>query len=138
MKTTITPVTAPAWVIFDAEGKNIGRLAVQVARHLRGKHKATFAPHQLCGDQVVVINAAKLALPPKKGLRKTYFRHTGHPGGVKLTRLDTMMEKNPVSVIEIAVKGMLPGNRLRQAMLRRLHVFADGEHPYAAQKPKNL
>ncbi len=138
MKTTIVKPAAPKWLHIDATGKSLGRLAVLAANRLRGKHRATFAPHQLCGDHVIITNAGKVALPPKKGLRKTYYRHTGHPGGLKVTRLDTMIEKKPVEVIERAVKGMLPGNRLRQQMLRRLHVFAEAEHPYDAQKPTTL
>lgn len=138
MKTSIVHPSAPAWHVIDAEGQTIGKIAVKAAMMLRGKHKASFSPHQLCGDHIVVINAAKVALPPKKGLRKTYYRHTGFPGNMKIVSLDAMLEKKPTYVIEHAVKGMLTANRLREQMLKRLHVFADAEHPYAAQKPSPL
>lgn len=138
MKTSTIPVSAPTWHLIDAEGQSIGKIAVKAATLLRGKHKATFSPHQLCGDQVVIINAEKVALPPKKGLRKTYYRHTGYPGNMKITSLTHMLEKKPTYVLEVAVKGMLEANRLRQQMLKRLHVFAGSEHPFAAQKPAPL
>lgn len=138
MKTTTVPVSAPKWYLLDAEGQSIGKVAVKAATLLRGKHKASYSPHQLCGDQVVIINAAKLALPPKKGLRKTYHRHTGFPGNMKHTTLTQMIEKDPEYVVLHAVTGMLEANRLRQQMMRRLHIFAEGEHPYAAQKPVTL
>jgi len=138
MKTTTVPVSAPAWFVIDADGQSIGKVAVKAATYLRGKHKASFSPHQLCGDQIIVINAAKLALPPKKGLRKTYHRHTGYPGNMKHTSLSHMMERDPQYVVENAVKGMLEDTRLRQKMMRRLHVFIDGAHPYEAQQPKPL
>ena len=138
MKTSTIPAGKPQWLLIDANGKNLGRLAVQAATLLRGKHRPTYSPHQLCGDHVIIINAGKLALPPKKGLRKTYYRHTGRVGNLQVTRLDEMMEKRPTEVIERAVKGMLPTNRLRVQMLKRLHVFAEGEHPYEAQKPSTL
>ena len=138
MKTTHQKPSAPAWHIIDAEGQSIGKIAVKAAMVLRGKHKATFSPHQLCGDHVVVINASKVALPPKKGLRKMYHRHTGYPGNMKHVGLTQMLEKKPTYVIENAVKGMLEANRLRQQMLKRLHVYADGAHPYDAQQPSPL
>ncbi len=135
MKTSSIPVSAPAWHVIDAEGQTLGKIAVRAAMLIRGKHKVTFSPNQLCGDQVIVINAAKIKLPPKKGMRKTYYRHTGYVGNMKIVSLDKMLETKPEFVIEVAVKGMLEDNRLRQQMLKRLHVFAQGEHPYAAQKP---
>lgn len=135
MKTSSVPVSAPAWHVIDADGQTLGKVAVKAAMLVRGKHKVTFSPNQLCGDQVVVINASKIKLPPKKGMRKTYYRHTGFVGNMKIVSLDKMLETKPEFVIEVAVKGMLEDNRLRQQMLKRLHVFADGEHPYAAQKP---
>jgi large subunit ribosomal protein L13 len=135
MKTSTIPVGQPKWVLVDAQGQNLGRLAVQVATILRGKHRPSFSPHQLCGDHVVVINAAGLKLPPKKGIRKVYHRHTGHPGGLKTTSLEDMMIRDPEQVIERAVKGMIPLNRLRDSIIKRLHVFAGAEHTYAAQKP---
>ena len=138
MKTTTVPVSAPKWYVIDAEGQTLGKIAVKAAFMLRGKHKATFSPHQLCGDQIIVINAAKVKLPPKKGLRKTYYRHTGYPGNMKVTSLTHMMERKPNYVIEHAVKGMLTANRLREQMLKRLHVFEDAVHPYDPQKPEPL
>lgn len=138
MKTTTVKPAAPKWHIIDAEGQTIGKIAVKAAMVIRGKHKATFSPHQLCGDHVIVVNASKIKLPPKKGLRKTYHRHTGYPGNMKHTSLTQMLEKKPTYVIENAVKGMLEANRLRQQMMKRLHVFADGTHPYEAQKPSSL
>jgi large subunit ribosomal protein L13 len=135
MKTTTTPTSAPAWYLIDADGQSIGKISVKAASILRGKHKVTFSPHQ-AGDQVVIINAAKLALPPKKGLRKTYHRHTGYPGNMKHTRLTDMIQKDPEYVLEHAITGMLEANRLRRTMMKRLHIFADDQHPYAAQKPQ--
>lgn len=138
MKTSTIPPSAPAWHVIDAAGQSLGKIAVKAAMVLRGKHKATFSPHQLCGDHVVIINVKDIALPPKKGLRKTYYRHRGFPGSMKVANLDWMMEHEPVTVMELAVKGMLDDNRLRVQMLKRLHVFADDTHPYDAQKPAPL
>lgn len=135
MKTSNIPVSAPAWHVIDADGQTLGKIAVKAAMLIRGKHKVTFSPNQLCGDHVIVLNAGKIKLPPKKGMRKTYYRHTGFPGNMKIVSLDKMLEKKPTFVIEVAVKGMLEDNRLRREMLKRLHVFAEGEHPYEAQKP---
>lgn len=138
MKTSTIPPSAPRWVVLDAAGQTIGKVAVKAATLLKGKHRATYSPHQLCGDHVIVLNVAKVALPPKKGLRKVYHRHTGFPGNMKVLNLTRMLEKKPTYVIEHAVKGMLPSNRLAIAMMRRLHVFADAEHPYEPQKPITL
>lgn len=138
MKTSTVKPEAAKWHVIDAADKTIGKVAVKAASVLRGKHKATFSPHQLCGDHIIVLNAAKLRLPPMKGLRKTYFRHTGYPGNMRITKLGVMMEKNPTQVIELAVRGMLPSTRLARAMLTRLHVYADDKHPYEAQKPSTL
>lgn len=138
MKTSTIKPSAPAWHLIDADGQTIGKVAVKIATVLRGKHKVTFSPHQLCGDHVVVINAEKLKLPPKKGLRKMYHRHTGFPGNMKHVSLTQMLEKKPEYVIENAVKGMLEDTRLRQQMLKRLHVFARPDHPFEAQKPVPL
>jgi large subunit ribosomal protein L13 len=138
MKTSFVKQPAPKWLVIDAEGETIGKIAVKAAHILRGKHRVTFAGHMLGADHVVVINAAKIALPPKKGLRKTYYRHTGFPGNMKVASLTWMLEKKPTYVIEHAVKGMLTDNRLRQQMLKRLHVFADAAHPYEAQQPKPI
>lgn len=138
MKTSTIPVSAPKWHVIDAKGQNIGKVAVKAATVLRGKHKVTFSAHQLCGDHVIVVNAAEMYLPPKKGLRKTYHRHTGFPGNMKHTSLGIMIEKNPVLVVELAVRGMLPATRLGREILKRLHVFADDKHTYEAQQPTPL
>ena len=135
MKTSIIKPEAPKWLLIDAKGNTIGKVAVKAAHILRGKNKVHFAGHQLLADHIVIINTAQLHLPPKKGLRKTYYRHTGFPGNMKVVGLDLMMQKDSAYVIEHAVKGMLTDNRLRVQMLKRLHVFADDKHPYEAQKP---
>lgn len=137
MKTTTVPVTAPEWLLIDATGVSFGRLAAQVAHIIRGKHKPSFSPHQLCGDHVIVINVEKLGITPEKKGRKVYFDHTGFLGSGTRTPLGKMMEKHPERVIEKAVYGMLPRNRLRLQMMKRLHVFVGAEHPYAPQKPKS-
>lgn len=138
MKTTHLPVPAPKWLIIDAKGQTLGKVAVKAAMLIRGKHKASFSPHQLCGEHVIVINAAEITIPPKKGLRKIYYRHTGFPGNMKVMNLDQAMKRKPTFAIENAVKGMLEANRLRAKMLKRLHVFADAAHPYEAQQPKSV
>lgn len=138
MKTSTPKPSAPAWFVIDAEGMSLGKVAVKAAMVIRGKHKHTFSPHLLCGDHVVVVNAAKLKLPPKKGIRKMYHRHTGYPGNMKHASLGQMFIKKPTFVVENAVKGMLEANRLRRQMLQRLHVFADAAHGYDAQKPQPL
>ena len=138
MKTTTTPVSAPLWHLVDADGQTIGFVASKVAHVLRGKHRPTFSPHQLCGDHVIIINAAKLAVTPEKGRRKTYFHHTGYLGHSHVKSLAKMMEESPETVIEKAVYGMLPKNRLRPQMLKRMHVLAGAEHKYAPQKPQPL
>ena len=138
MKTSTIKPAAPKWHLIDAEGKTIGKVAVKAASMLRGKHKVAFSPHLLCGDHIVVINAAKVHLPPKKGMRKLYHRHTGFPGNMKHASLTQMLEKKPKYVIENAVKGMLESNRLSREMMKRLHVFADDKHTFEAQKPTPL
>jgi large subunit ribosomal protein L13 len=126
------------WVIIDAEGQVLGRLATKVASMLRGKHKTNFTPHVDCGDNVVVINAEKVRLTGNKMTEKVYTRHTGYPGGQRFTTADAMLRKNPISLVEKAVKGMLPGNRLGSELYRNLHVYAGSEHPHEAQKPKKI
>ena len=126
------------WVIIDAEGKVLGRLASVVAAMLRGKHKTDFTPHVDCGDNVVVINAEKIDLTGEKWSDKVYVRHTGFPGGQRFTTAEAMMKKNPIVLVEKAVKGMLPKNRLGSALYRNLHVYAGTEHPHEAQKPEIL
>lgn len=136
MKTSTIPVSAPTWIIIDASGQTLGSIATTAAHRLRGKHKPTFAPHQLCGDHVIVINASDLALEQRKLQQKTYYKHTGYLGHLKATSLKEMLEKHPERVIEHAIKGMLPKNRLRTQMLKRLHVFAGAEHTHEAQQPE--
>ncbi len=126
------------WVIVDAEGATLGRLATVVASTLRGKHKTNFTPHVDCGDNVVVINAEKVTLSGTKMDNKEYIRHTGFPGGQRITKAKDMLRKKPISLIEEAVKGMLPKNRLGSALYRNMHVYAGPSHPHEAQKPRKL
>ncbi len=126
------------WVLVDAENEVLGRLASKVAKMIRGKHKVNFTPHVDCGDNVIVINAEKIKLTGKKWDQKEYIRHTGYPGGQRFTGARLMMEKKPISMIEIAVKGMLPKNRLGRAIFKNLHVFAGDQHPHQAQQPKPI
>lgn len=135
MKTSTLPITAPQWILIDANEQNLGRLATRVALLLRGKHKVSFSPHQPCGDHVVVINAGKLKFHPVKLYRKTYAKHSGFIGHLKVQSLGQLMEKDPADVIVRAVKGMLPANRLRIQLLKRLHVSVDEKHDHEAQKP---
>ena len=124
------------WIIIDAEGKVLGRLASVVAFMLRGKHKTDFTPHVDCGDNVIIINAEKINLTGKKWSDKVYVRHTGYPGGQRFTTAEALMKKNPIGLVEKAVKGMLPKNRLGSELYRNLHVYAGTEHLHEAQKPK--
>ena len=126
------------WVIVDAEGATLGRLATLVASTLRGKHKTNFTPHVDCGDNVVVINAGKVSLSGNKWDDKEYVRHTGYPGGQRITTAKDLLKKNPIGLVEEAVKGMLPKNRLGGALYKNMHVYAGPSHPHEAQKPKKL
>ncbi len=126
------------WYVVDAENKVLGRLASEVAQILRGKHKPTFAPHLDSGDFVVVVNAEKVRLTGRKTEYKTYFRHSGYPGGKKFTTVAEMLEKYPERVIMSAVKGMMPSNKLASKQLKKLKVYAGGEHPHESQKPEVL
>jgi large subunit ribosomal protein L13 len=126
------------WVIIDAEGKVLGRLASVVASMLRGKHKTDFTPHVDCGDYVVVINAEKVDLTGEKWSDKVYVRHTGYPGGQRFTTAEALLKKKPIGLVEKAVKGMLPKNRLGSELFRNLHVYAGTGHPHEAQKPKKI
>jgi large subunit ribosomal protein L13 len=126
------------WYIVDAEGVVLGRLASQVAQILRGKHKPIFTPHIDTGDFVIVINAEKVRLTGTKEEKKSYFHHTGYPGGVRVRSYNEMMAKYPERVIEKAVKGMIPHNRLGRQILKKLKVYAGADHPHAAQQPKPL
>ena len=124
------------WYVVDAAGKPLGRVASQVAAVLRGKNKPTFTPNVDCGDYVIVINADKVRFTGKKFTDKVYVRHTGYPGGQRFSTPKEIMAKFPVRVIEHAVKGMLPKNRLGSKMYRNLHVVAGSEHKFEAQQPK--
>jgi large subunit ribosomal protein L13 len=126
------------WWIVDAEGKVLGRLASRIAGILRGKHKPIFTPHLDTGDYVVVINAEKVRLTGSKAEQKTYFRHTGYMGGERFIPFRRMLEKHPERVIELAVKGMLPKNRLGRQMRRKLRVYAGPAHPHEGQQPQPL
>ena len=126
------------WYVVDAEGKTLGRLAAEVAKVLRGKHKPTFTPHVDTGDHVIVINAEKITVTGKKLIQKEYFRHSGYPGGSCFMKLGMMLEKHPERVVEMAVRGMLPKNKLGAQQYRKLNVYAGSEHPHAAQKPEVL
>ena len=126
------------WYVVDAEGKTLGRLASQVAAILRGKHKPTFTPHVDCCDYVIIVNAEKVKVTGKKVTDKIYYRHSGYPGGQKAVTFEQMIAKRPVRVLELAIKGMLPHNRLGRQMYRKLKVYAGPEHPHAAQKPEPL
>lgn len=121
------------WHVVDAEGQTLGRLATQVASLLMGKHKPTYSPHLDMGDFVVVVNAEKVRVTGKKMEDKNYYRHTGYMGGLKVTNLATMLERHPGRVIETAVRGMLPRNRLSRHVYRHLKVYAGPDHPHAAQ-----
>ena len=126
------------WFMVDANNQVLGRLASNIARILRGKHKPTFAPHQDVGDFVVVINAEKVKLTGKKVEQKTYHRHSGYPGGLKEISFQRMIQKHPDRVIENAVRLMLPKNVLGRKMIKKLKVYAGGNHPHQAQNPKPI
>jgi len=126
------------WVLIDAEGQTLGRLASKVAILLRGKHKPNFTPHVDCGDNVVVVNASKVNLTGKKWEDKTYIRHTGYPGGQRTLTSKQLFDKNPSTIIEKSVKGMLPKNKLGAALFRNLHVYNNSNHNHEAQKPISI
>ncbi|RMD71495.1 MAG: 50S ribosomal protein L13 [Gammaproteobacteria bacterium] len=126
------------WYIVDADGQTLGRLATEVARRLRGKHKPEYTPHVDTGDFVIVINASKVRVTGKKARDKIYHHHTGYPGGIRSISFEKLMAKAPERVIEHAVKGMLPKNPLGRAMFRKLKVYAGAEHRHQAQKPQPL
>ena len=127
-----------AWWIVDADGQVLGRLAAEVAKVLRGKHKPIFAPHLDTGDYVVVVNASKIRLTGKKLQQKMYARHSGYPGGLRVQNYEELLAKRPSMAIELAVKGMLPHNRLGRAMVKKLKVYDGAEHPHSSQGPKVL
>lgn len=126
------------WVLVDAEGQTLGRLSSKVAKILRGKYKPDFTPHVDCGDNVIVINAEKINLTGKKWDAKEYIRHTGYPGGQRSLTASELFTKAPERLVEKAVKGMLPKNKLGSALFRNLKVYAESEHDQEAQKPKTI
>jgi large subunit ribosomal protein L13 len=126
------------WYVIDAEGKTLGRMATEIARRLRGKHKPEYTPHVDTGDYIVVINAEKVNVTGNKRADKMYYRHSGYPGGLKQANFEIMVNNKPAEVIELAVKGMLPKGPLGRAMYSKLKVYAGSEHPHAAQQPKEL
>lgn len=140
---TKTFITTPkdiqqGWWVVDAEGQTLGRLASKIAPYLTGKNKPIYVPNLDTGDFVVVVNASKIRVTGKKMKDKMYYHHSGYPGGLKATPLAEVLEKHPERVIEAAVKGMLPSTALGRQMLKKLKVYAGGEHPHAAQKPQKL
>ena len=140
MKTYVaTPATRERnWLVVDATGQTLGRLATQIATALRGKNKPEFTPHCDTGDFVIVVNAEKISVTGKKRQEKRYYRHSGYPGGLRSRTLEEMLARRPEEVIRKAVKGMLPRNRLGRAQLTKLKVYAGPDHPHAAQKPEPM
>jgi large subunit ribosomal protein L13 len=126
------------WVIVDAQNEIVGRLCARIALVLRGKHKPSYTPHADCGDYVIVINADKVRFTGKKSSEKEYVRHTGYPGGQRVTTAAVLLQNKPVAIVEKAVKGMLPKNRLGAELFRNLHVYAGSEHPHASQQPQTI
>lgn len=138
MKTYFPKTASNEWVVVDAEGQTVGRIATQIASLLRGKHKPDFTPNQLCGDFVVVINADKVTFTGKKMDQKVYTRYSGYQGGLKVTNARTVLNRHPERIIEHAVWGMLPKTRLGRKMIRRLKVYPGSAHPHSAQQPKEM
>ena len=126
------------WFLVNAEGKTLGRLASEIAQVLRGKHKPIYTPHLDCGDYVIVVNADKVQVTGRKLDQKMYYHHTGYPGGIKSISLRNQLQKHPERVLQAAVRGMLPKNRLGRRMLKKLKVYAGDSHPHQAQQPKSL
>jgi large subunit ribosomal protein L13 len=126
------------WILVDATDQILGRLAARVAMILRGKHKASFTPNVDCGDYVILINAEKIKLSGNKLTQKEYIRHTGYPGGQRTETVENLLKRKPEAVLERAIKGMLPKNRLGSELFRNLHVFAGDKHPHEAQQPKTI
>ncbi len=127
-----------SWFVVDAEDKTLGRLATEVARRLRGKHKPEYTPHVDTGDYIVVINAEKVRVTGSKTTDKIYYRHSGYPGGIKSRTFAQLRDTHPERIIETAVKGMLPRNPLGRAMFKKLKVYSGNEHPHSAQQPERL
>jgi large subunit ribosomal protein L13 len=134
-----TPATRERdWLVVDATGQTLGRLASRIADTLRGKDKPEYTPHVDVGDFVIVVNAEQVSVTGKKREEKLYYRHSGYPGGLRHRTLGDMLERRPEEVIRLAVKGMLPRNRLGRAQLRKLKIYAGPDHPHAAQKPRRM
>jgi len=138
-----TYLTKPAeverqWYVVDAEGKNLGRLASEIAKILRGKHKTIYSPSVDCGDYVIVLNADKFSVTGRRLDQKVYYRHSGYPGGISSITLREQLEKHPTRPLEAAVKGMLPKNPLGRKMLKKLKLYTGSEHPHQAQQPVEL
>jgi large subunit ribosomal protein L13 len=133
-----TATVEKAWVVVDAENQIVGRLTSEIAKVLRGKHKASYTPHVDCGDNVIVINAEKIRFTGKKMNNKVYTRHTGYPGGQRFATPREVLAKNPRGVVEAAVKGMLPKSKLGSELFRNLYVYAGSEHPHTAQQPTEI
>ena len=140
MKTYVaTPATRERnWLVVDANGQTLGRLATQIADTLRGKNKPEYTPHCDTGDFVIVVNAEKISVTGNKRQEKRYYRHSGYPGGLRSRTLEEMLDRRPEEVIRKAFKGMLPRNRLGRAQLTKLKVYAGPDHPHAAQKPEPM
>ncbi len=126
------------WYVVDASDKVLGRMATEIANRLRGKHKAEYTPHVDTGDYIVVVNAEKVKVTGNKARDKMYYHHTGYPGGIKSITFEKLLDKAPEKAIEVAVKGMMPKNKLSRAMLSKLKVYAGNDHPHAAQQPQAL
>lgn len=126
------------WWVVDAEGQTLGRLASQIAHILRGKHKPLFTPHVDCGDFVIVVNADKVQIAQRRAEQKVYIHHTGFPGGQRIRPYKQMLQNNPEEIIEIAVRRMIPRNRLGKRIMTKLRVYTGGDHPHSAQKPEAL
>ena len=126
------------WLVVDAAGQTVGRLASRIARVLRGKDKPSYTPHVDCGDNVVVVNAAQVVFNGNKETDKTYFRHSGYPGGIRSRTPKEVRDAKPTFIVENAVKGMLPRTKLGRAMAKKLHVYAGPDHPHQAQQPQSL
>ena len=126
------------WFVVDATDKTLGSMSTEIANRLRGKHKAEYTPHVDTGDYIVVVNAEKIKVTGKKATDKTYYHHTGYPGGIKSITFDKLLDKAPERIIQMAVKGMMPKNKLSRAMLSKLKVYAGNDHPHSAQQPQPL
>ncbi len=137
-KSANTETVNKEWIIIDADGAILGRLASQAAKMLRGKHKPDYTPHVDCGDNIIIINASKVKLTGQKADQKKYIRHSGYPGGQKEATYKEVLNKKPFFIIEQAVKGMLPKNRLGRKIYKNLFVYEGSEHPHQAQKPKEI